>query len=261
MEEGCVRKVDNGLPTSGVTKLEAEARYGVREVLLIIAVALVGIPFGILTHQVTREGPLVDFDTSLADWLHVRVRESDATKTAMQILSFTGKPIFLFALVGIPVLWLVRNRAHKLAVFLVVTSIAGGIVDTIVKVVVARPRPSFDDPIATAMGKSFPSGHAMSSVICYGAVVLVVLPLLSRRGRAVLIGATAAWVVGIGISRLALGVHYMSDVLGGFVLGAAWLIGSVALFEVWRAERGRPTTHPLTHPLTEDIEPEETAGL
>lgn len=253
--------MDNGLPSAVTTKLEAKARYGIREVMLVVAVVLVGIPFGLLTREVTREGTLVEYDQSFANWLHVRVRESDVTKSAMKILSFTGKPIFLILLVGIPVLWLISKGARKLAVFLVVTSLGGGLVDTLVKVAVARPRPTFDDPIATAFGKSFPSGHAMSSIICYGAVVLVVLPLLSRRARAALITITSLWVLGIGVSRLALGVHFMSDVLGGFILGAALLIGSVALFEVWRAERGRPKTHPLTHPLSEDIEPEETAPL
>ena len=48
-------------------------------------------------------------------------------------------------------------------------------------------------------------------------------------------------------------MHFVSDVLGGYVLGAAWLIGSVAAFEIWREERGKRTTAPLA----EGVEPEE----
>lgn len=68
---------------------------------------------------------------------------------------------------------------------------------------------------------------------------------------------TATLIVLIGFSRLSLGVHYVSDVLGGYVLGAAWLIASVAAFEIWREERGRPRTRPLEH----GVEPEEGEAL
>jgi undecaprenyl-diphosphatase len=93
----------------------------------------------------------------------------------------------------------------------------------------------------------------MSSLICYGAVLLVFLPLIARRWRPAAIVATTLWVLAVGLSRLALGVHFLSDVLGGYVLGAAWLIGSVAAFEVYREDRGRRPTKPLT----EGVEPEE----
>ena len=86
---------------------------------------------------------------------------------------------------------------------------------------------------------------------------MVFLPLVRPRARPAVVAATAIWVLLIGFSRLALGVHFLSDVLGGFVLGAAWLLGSVALFEVWREERGRPRTDPLE----EGIEPEEADTL
>jgi undecaprenyl-diphosphatase len=95
----------------------------------------------------------------------------------------------------------------------------------------------------------------MSSLICYGALVVVFLPLVPRRGRPWCVAATVVWVLAIGVARLALGVHYVSDVIGGYVLGAAWLLGSVGLFEVWRAERGRKPTHPMT----DGLDPEDAA--
>jgi undecaprenyl-diphosphatase len=61
----------------------------------------------------------------------------------------------------------------------------------------------------------------------------------------------------IGFSRLTLGVHYVSDVLGGYVLGAAWLLASVAAFEIWREDRGRRPTKPLE----EGVEPEEAKAV
>ena len=64
-------------------------------------------------------------------------------------------------------------------------------------------------------------------------------------------------VLAIGFSRLTLGVHYVSDVLGGYALGAAWLLASVAAWEISREERGRRPTHPLE----EGVEPEEVEEL
>jgi undecaprenyl-diphosphatase len=245
--------VDHGLPEVAADRLEPASRFGVRELLFGIAVVLVGVPFGYLLHEVTAHGWLTKWDESAARSLHVRVVHNDVARSLLKVVSFTGKPIFLIPLVGIPALWLWVRGARKLVAFLLVVSIGGGLIDTAVKMAVARPRPKFEDPIVTAMGQSFPSGHAMSSLVCYGAVLLVLLPLLARRWRHAAVAGVALWVAAIGFSRLALGVHYISDVLGGYVLGAAWLIGSVAFFEVYRAERGRRPTKPLS----EGVEPEE----
>jgi undecaprenyl-diphosphatase len=245
--------VDHGLPEIATESFEPASRFGVRELLIGVAIALVGVPFGFLLHEVTSHGPLTRWDESAARSLHTRVVHHDVIEAVLKVISFTGKPIFLVPLVGLPALWLWSPGARKLVAFLLVVSIGGGVIDTLVKMAVARPRPKFEDPIITAFGKSFPSGHAMSSLVCYGAVLLVLLPLVARRWRRVAVAGVAVWVVAIGFSRLALGVHYISDVLGGYVLGAAWLIGSVAAFEVWREERGRRPTHPLS----EGVEPEE----
>jgi membrane-associated phospholipid phosphatase len=249
--------MEAGLPEVAARRLDAKAKYEVRVVLVAIAVALVGIPFGLLLQQVTTDGPLTALDESAAVWTNRHVRGEDGVIGLMEIVSFLGKPVFLAVAVGLPGIWLLRHGAHKLVVFLAVTSIGGGIVDTIVKVAVGRSRPVHDQPIIEAFGQSFPSGHSMSSVVCYGALLVVFVPVLSDRVRRLAIAAVVVLVLAIGASRLVLGVHFISDVVGGYVLGAAWLLGSVAAFETWRADRGRRTTHPLS----EGVEPEETRDL
>jgi membrane-associated phospholipid phosphatase len=245
------------LPEGVATKLGPLGRYELRVLLFGLALAIVGIPFGLLLHQVATHGPLTGFDEDGANWLNARFHDRDLAITVLEAISFTGKPIFLFFAVGLPVLWLLRHGAIKLAVFLAVTCLAGGAIDTIVKVAVGRPRPNVDHPITTAMGNSFPSGHSMQAVVCYGALLLVFLPLCTGWRRPAAIGTTVALIALIGLSRLTLGVHYVSDVLGGFALGAAWLIASVAAFEIWREERGRRPTRPTE----EGVEPEETDDL
>ncbi len=249
--------MDHLLPEGVAARLGPLARYELRALLFGLAVVLVGIPFGLLLHQVTTDGPLTSFDQDWAQWLNDRLASQDGAIAVLRAISFTGKPIFLLFAVGLPVLWALHRGARRIAAFLAVTSIGGGLVDTAVKVAVGRPRPEVDEPIAVAFGKSFPSGHSMSAMVCYGALLLVFLPLLAGRWRTLAFTATALLIALIGFSRLTLGVHFVSDVLGGYVLGAAWLSASVAAFEIWREERHLPRTEPLV----EGIEPEEADDL
>jgi undecaprenyl-diphosphatase len=83
------------------------------------------------------------------------------------------------------------------------------------------------------------------------------MPPMSNRVRNLAIGAYIMLVLAIGFSRLMLGVHFISDVVGGYVLGAAWLAASVAAWEIWREERGKRHTH-LSD---EGVEPEEAKDL
>jgi undecaprenyl-diphosphatase len=245
------------LPEPVATKLGPLGRYEVRVLLFALAVALVGVPFGLLLHQVATDGPLTAFDEDWAGWLNDRFHDRALAIAAMEVISFTGKPIFLVFSIGIPGLWVLWRGGRKLVVFLGVTCLVGGAIDTVVKLAVGRPRPDVDEPISTAIGNSFPSGHSMQALVCYGALLLVLLPLWERRGQRVAITATVVLVLAIGFSRLTLGLHFVSDVLGGYVLGAAWLAASVAAFEIWREDRGRRPTKPLV----EGVEPEETRAL
>jgi membrane-associated phospholipid phosphatase len=249
--------MEHWLPEGVASKLGPLARYELRVLLFALALALVGVPFGVLLHQVATNGPLTGFDEDGAAWLNRQLHDHDAIIAVLEAISFTGKPIFLLFAVGVPAAWVLHRGGHKLVVFLVVTSVGGGIIDTIVKVAVGRPRPVVDEPILTAFGQSFPSGHSMQAVVCYGALLLVFLPLVEGRRRTAAVAATISVILLIGVSRLTLGVHYVSDVLGGYVLGAAWLTASVAAFEIWREDRGRRPTHPLE----EGVEPEEANDL
>lgn len=245
-----------GMRAAAARRLDPEARYGLRLTLLAVAFLLVAIPFGFLLRQVQNNGSLIRLDTAAARNLHGWVRGSPNLVSGLKVLTFFGSPPWLWLLVAPAALYTWRRHHARLAVFLLVTTLGGGLLDTIVKVAVNRPRPSLVDPVATAHGKSFPSGHSMSSVIVYGALLLVFLPVARRRLRPVLIGAGVVLVAAIGFSRLALGVHYISDVLGGYVLGMAWLAASVAAFSTWRVERGRRPVE-----LLEGLEPEAAADL
>ena len=226
------------LPAWTRRRLDPAQRYGLRLTLFALAILLVALPFSFLLTQVLVEGPVVRFDSAAALEFPDLIRDHVWLVSAMHTISFLGKPIFLFVVIAPAVLYLLSKGLLRLAVFLTVTPLLGGAIDTVVKVAVDRERPRMDDPLASAMGKSFPSGHSMSSLVAYGALLLVFLPVLSRRARGWAAVAATMLVLAIGGSRLFLGVHFISDVIGGFVLGAAWLTAATAAFSIWRVERG-----------------------
>jgi membrane-associated phospholipid phosphatase len=146
------------------------------------------------------------------------------------------------------------RHARRLALWITATMIGGAVLDTVLKTVVGRARPVFAHPVATAPGASFPSGHAFTATLGAGVVLLTVLPLLPRRGRALGWLIAASVPLAVGYSRIALGVHWMSDVLGGWLLGIGLLAGTTAAFETWRREHALPAVHPVL----EGAAPEET---
>lgn len=232
-------------------RLDAEARYGLRLTLLALALVLVAVPFGWLLNQIEDDASLVRLDTALARRLHSWVAGSPGAVQGLKVVSFLGAPVWCYLLVVPTAVLLLRRHLPRLAVFLVATVAGGGLLGTAVKVAVNRSRPSFVDPVATAYGHSFPSGHAMTSTILYGALLMVVLPVIPRNRRLPLIAAAILLVLLIGFARLALGVHYLSDVVAGYLLGFSWLAASVSAFRTWRVERGRPAA-----PALDGLEPE-----
>ncbi|HEY3611431.1 MAG TPA: phosphatase PAP2 family protein, partial [Pseudonocardiaceae bacterium] len=103
-------------------------------------------------------------------------------------------------------------------------------IETAVKALVDRSRPVFGHPVATAGGAAFPSGHTAGSAALYGILVL----LLVR--RALVTVAATVFVLAVGASRVVLGVHYLSDVVGGLALGIAVAAGTVLLRD-WATAR------------------------
>ena len=241
-----------GLPRPLARRLDPGARFGLRVTLLAIALVLVGVPFGLLLEQVKTNGPLVRLDTYAANHLHGWVVAHHWFATALKLVSDLASPLWFYVLfAAAATFWWFRGAHHRLAAYLVTTGLLGGLVDTAVKVLVDRERPSLENPVATAHGKSFPSGHTMLATYGYGCLLLAFLPLAPARWHRPLIGLWLGVVALVAFARLGLGVHFISDVLGGFVLGLAWLAATTAAFSIWRVERGKPPVR-----VEEGLEPE-----
>jgi membrane-associated phospholipid phosphatase len=157
---------------------------------------------------------------------------------------------------GLVVVWLLWRRLPRLALFVVITAAGSSLLNAVVKTSVHRLRPVLTDPVAHEPGLSFPSGHAQAAIVGYAVLLLVFLPVLHGIWRRLAAAFAVLMVLAIGFSRIALGVHYLSDLVGGYVLGAAWVASMTALFNTLRIERGR---RPVS--VTEGLEPEQEPRL
>ncbi|MEH1098843.1 phosphatase PAP2 family protein [Micromonospora sp. CPCC 205561] len=211
-----------------------------------------GVGFGVLLVLVrTRWSPLYDVDHGVAAWLNDLIAPHGPLVTVLNALTDLGGRAVIIWLVSVAVLGLLIRKQGRLAVFLIVTGVGALVLDPALKTLVDRLRPKVEVPIGTYAGDSFPSGHALGSMVAYGALLLVFLPAMSRRWRKPAIALVAVVVFLIGLTRIALGVHFLSDVLGAWLLGAAWLGVTAYAFRLWRLERGRPAPA-----LTDGLEPE-----
>src|SRR5215217_2545919 len=232
--------------------MRPDTRFGARAVLAGLALAIVTVPFALLLFLVEDKWrPLLRVDDGARDELHALAGEHDGVVTALRVLSFIGSMPTGIVVFGGLALWLLWKRLPRLAAFVVVTMIGSSLINALVKLLVHRARPVLDDPVAHAAGQSFPSGHAQGAVVAAAVVLLVFLPTLRGRWRAAAIAAAVLYPLAMGFARVGLGVHYVSDVLAGYALGAAWVAATAAAFVAWRRERGRPEVTP-----TRGLEPE-----
>jgi undecaprenyl-diphosphatase len=201
--------------------------------------------------------PLESVDHGAAASLNRLVAGDHALVTVVEAVTLLGSTAVLSVVVGAAAVGLALRQRWRLAFYLVVTGAGALVLDSVIKSLVGRLRPVVAHPIAYGAGNSFPSGHSLDSIVCYGAVLLVFLPAARDRWRPAFIAVVATLVGLIGISRVLLGVHYLSDVLGGWALGIAWLGATALAFELARRSAGQP----VTEPLTEGLEPEARADL
>ena len=211
-----------------------------------IAAVGLGTAFGLVLRDVAARQELIHIDQPVLDTL-IRHTESGLTTTMKVVSAFGGTTTITIACVLVAALLLARRRFRES--FLVIAAPLGALgLQHLVKDLVRRPRPPVH-ALVHATGFGFPSGHAAVSLAFYGALA-VLLARATRRWSLKVAGWTAAIVVAglIGFSRMYLRVHYVTDVIGGYALGAAWLAVVISAEGVWRravrarAKRSAPAT-------------------
>ncbi len=152
-----------------------------------------------------------------------------------------GNTVTLTVLTSAVVLACAITHRYRLAVWLGVTVAGSATLNSLVKLVMERVRPSDAGLLTSAHGFSFPSGHTQGATSTYVAVVLVVGWQVFQPGRAVRrlsAAATTVLVAAVGLSRVFLGAHWPTDVLGGWLFGSTCVLLATAI--LLRLQRTRP---------------------
>ncbi|MGY1615595.1 phosphatase PAP2 family protein [Geodermatophilus sp. SYSU D00691] len=198
--------------------------------------ALVAAALGYLVVAVLGAGvlagfaPQVDLDGVVSEAVYAGDDRATGLNGLLQVLTAPGLSAFR-VLVLLPVVaWLVLGRAWWVAAWVLTATVLVGPLTTLLKEFFGRVRPDFDEGGARLDSLSFPSGHS-SGIATLVTVVLVLLwPLLGVGARRVCLAAGVALVVLVGLTRLWLGVHFFSDVVGGWAFGLAWTLTVALLF-------------------------------
>lgn len=173
------------------------------------------------------------FDMTLLGWLHAGASPALA-RAALAITALGGWQVLLFVtLAAAFLLW--RRGDRRGVFFLLAFTLWGRLVVDAIKLMVGRVRPDELPQLAEVVSSSFPSGHSANSTIVYGAAALLLAP-----GRRSALVAALALSFTIGLTRLLLGVHWPSDVVGGWTLGLLWTLALHRLVQLEGTGRRLP---------------------
>jgi undecaprenyl-diphosphatase len=201
-------------------RLDPTTLTGLALTVASICVIVGGVVAGILFYVVRARVGGLDVDITVAEW--AAKHASNASTTLLRAITLLGStPVVIGVGLVVGVIEYRRIRSRSLWLFL--TLVIGGdlLVVNLIKAGVARARPAID-PLTSFAGSSFPSGHTAAAAACYSAVALVMSRGRSPRTRAMLAGLAAGIAVAVGMSRMLLGVHWLTDVLAGLAVGWAW---------------------------------------
>lgn len=210
-----------------------------------LAVVGIGAAFALVLSLVAaRWQPLRAADAGAVQALNAIVGGRASVVGVLHAVTALGGSEMTWLVFALTVAWLLIRRAPRLALYVAVTGLGAATLVTGVKALVARARPVVDVPVVTATGASFPSGHTVGATVTYGMLLLVFLPAVPGRWRSRVITGGVAVIGAVGFTRVALGVHFPSDVVGGWLLGALWLAVTALAFRQWRGA-GQPAPNLL----------------
>lgn len=204
----------------------------------VIVSLVLAVLFGAIIDGVFGSGWLLPWDASAAAGFQ-SLRTPGLTHV-MALASWLGDPRLLVVAslgLGVALLAFARRREFLIAAAVL---IGGATLHLALKAAIERPRPA-GAWLAAAHGYSFPSGHTVGAVLFYGLLAYLGARMAARggTGRYLYIALGAVIILAVGASRVYLGVHFFSDVLGGWVVGAFWLSACLTAARRFPARSGR----------------------
>jgi len=167
--------------------------------------------------------PFQNTDQGIATWFHDRL--TPAFASVLHTLTEVGSGRWIGIVVFVLVLFFVWKRWWASVVTIIVAVPCGMLLNELLKLAVHRNRPFVEGPFVDWSGYSFASGHTIGATLLYGQLLLLVLPFLKGRHlRLLCIFSAASLVLLVGFTRIALGAHFLTDVLAAIFFGIIWLM-------------------------------------
>jgi undecaprenyl-diphosphatase len=201
-------------------RLDPKTETGLLLVLALAVLVVGGFVLGVLALLVRSDSGLLHVDRSVAPW-----GEEHMTAFSQWMLdfvtSFGSTGVIVGFTIGVLVVEMIRRPSRWLPVFLIAVTVGQTLMSTGIKELLDRVRPTAN-PLAHTLGPSFPSGHTTGAAACFAAFALVLGRGRSRNVQSLLAGAAVFIAIAVAASRVLLGVHWLSDVIGGLALGWGW---------------------------------------
>jgi len=171
---------------------------------------------------ISLSDPLVGADQAIATWFHAHLTRP--LIYLLRVFSELGSAEWIGFVLFFAVCFFIWKRTWPALATLIVAVPGGMLLNELVKIMVHRHRPFLEGAFVDWSGYSFASGHTVGATLLYGQLALFLLPMIKSKSRQRLIVTIAAGlVVLVGFSRIALGAHYLSDVLAAMFFGIIWL--------------------------------------
>jgi undecaprenyl-diphosphatase len=215
---------DKGSEYGRLSNLRTPGLLAQKPLIGVLMVLLGTITFGVIVFNLQTNGPLVQLDLRLANDMHAMALHSPPLIRSVMIFGFYLGEHIIVAIGAFLALYFLYKRFWPELCMVVIAWAGEGGMWLVLSTYFNRPRPMFDVPVWHQMtAPSFPSGHSISAVMCYGFLAYLVAPrMTSRFWKAVIIVAAVLVILFVGYSRLFVGDHYLSDVLAGYALDIAW---------------------------------------
>lgn len=225
-------------------RFSPEGYLGLHLTLGALALLAMAWIFGSIAEDVVTRDPIVLLDQEVADWFHQH--GTGAFFRAMSVITFFGSTGWIAFAATLGAALLIWKRAWYHLLILALAVPGGGLLNVLLKAAFHRERPLLEHPLVVLHSYSFPSGHTMGATLLYGvAAVLAFYRVRTWRERILIVAAASCGVFLVGLSRVALGAHFLSDVLGAAAAGLAWLAVCITSVETLRRRRlGRPESAP-----------------
>lgn len=189
--------------------------------------------FAYVAYQISA-AEVLSFDTAIREWVYAR--RNPGLNRVLITITYLGN-WQMVSLMGIFLL-MVKSTRMNMGIPFAVISLSSIVVYKAAKEIFQRPRPDFAVRLIEEGGYSFPSGHSMNGLVCYGILIYLIRRYCKNRKLAnVLTGLLGFLIIAIGRSRVYVGVHYPTDIIGGWSLGAAYLCIAIIILEKVRGQK------------------------